>query len=469
MRHQRGHEGLIEVPIHDLGHRGEGVGRFQGQTVFIRGALPGDTVMAQPFESHKRYQRAHLVKLLSASPERTSSPCPVFPRCGGCQLQHLSYEAQLEWKEERVARVLQRLGGITKPVVLPIIAAPSRWEYRNKAQFPVQMVAGHPSLGFFEQYSHRLVPAEKCLVQHPAICAAATSMLEHLQALPIAPYDESDGSGTLRHVLARASFSYDELLITLVMAQASFKHQHDLVTALHNDLPSLVGVTLNVNDQRGNRILGRHNVLLWGRDYLRETLSVSGMLLEFHVSAPSFFQVNPLQAQTLYSVALEYAQVHPRSKLLDAYCGTGGVSLVLAKAGAAEVWGIDIVQEAIEDAQKNARINGLDNAWFYAGRVEEIAWQLTQKRGIPDVIIVDPPRAGLDSTFLKHMADVEAERWVYISCNPVTLARDIKLLQGCGYRLVQVQPLDMFPHTAHIECVALLESTRSGGSSTPAK
>lgn len=463
MQSQRGHKTQIIVPIHDLGHRGEGVGRFQGQTVFVQGALPGDTVLAEPFEFHERYQRAHLVKLLSASGQRVDAPCPVFPRCGGCQLQHLSYQAQLEWKQERVIQVLQRLGGIVKPPVLPIIPAPTMWEYRNKAQFPVQMVAGYPMLGFFEQYSHRLVPAEKCLIQHPEIRKAALSMLKHLRTWPITPYDESNGSGILRHVLARASFSYDELLITLVVTRADFEHQHDLVSALRSDLPSLIGITLNVNDQRSNRILGPRNDLLWGRDYLRERLSVNGMPLEFHVSAPSFFQVNPLQAESLYSVALESAQVHSHSRLLDAYCGTGGISLVLAKAGAAEVWGIDIVAAAIEDARENARINYLDNVEFFSGRVEEIAWRLVQERGTPDVIVVDPPRAGLDSTSLGHMAKVAARRWVYVSCNPTTLARDLKLLRGYGYLLGQVQPLDMFPHTAHIECVALLELARSGG------
>ena len=461
MEHERCHPDLIEVPIHDLGHRGEGVGRFQGQTVFVQGALPGDTVLAQPFEVHRRYQKARLVRVLDASPHRIDPPCQVFARCGGCQLQDFSYEGQLRWKEERVRQVIRRLGGIEDPNIRPIIPAPSQWGYRNKAQFPVQMVEGRPRLGFYEQYSHRLVPAESCLIQHPSICAAATRVVEHLQELPIPPYDETDGRGVLRHVIIRTSFSHSDLLITLVATQEDFEGRADLVRVLPRDLPSLVGVTLNVNSQKGNRIMGDRNVILWGRDFIRQTLDVSGMCLDFHISAPSFFQVNPVQAQALYSVALEYAQVDSQTKLLDAYCGTGTISLVLAKTGAAEVWGIDSVPDAIDNAKVNARLNGLDNVSFHVGRVEEIAGQLIDARGRPDVVVVDPPRSGLDPGFLRDMAKARAQRWVYVSCNPVTLARDIKMLRDYSYRLERVQPVDMFPHTPHVECVTLLSRVTS--------
>ncbi|MGI6082876.1 MAG: 23S rRNA (uracil(1939)-C(5))-methyltransferase RlmD [Limnochordia bacterium] len=456
MKHQQRRPDVIEVPIHDLGHRGEGVGRYRGQTIFVQGALPGDTVLARPFELHPRYQKAHLVEVIAASPHRIAPSCPLFPRCGGCQLQDFSYERQLSWKQERVTQVIRRLGGIEDAEIMPIIPAPSQWGYRNKAQFPVQMVEGRPRLGFYEQYSHRLVPAETCLIQHPSICVTAACVAEHLQRLSIAPYDEVKGSGILRHVIIRTSFSHSDVLVTLVSAQEDFGRRGDLVQALRRDLPSLVGVTLNVNKQRGNRILGDRNVILWGKDFIRQTLHVSGLSLDFHISAPSFFQVNPIQAQNLYSVVLEYAQVASHTRLLDAYCGTGTISLVLAKAGAAEIWGIDSVPDAIDNAKENARLNELGNASFFVGRVEDIIGQLIEAHGRPDVVVVDPPRVGLDRGFLRNMANMRAQRWVYVSCNPVTLARDIKMLRGCGYRLKQVQPVDMFPHTAHVECVALL-------------
>lgn len=461
---------VIEIFVDDLGHKGEGVGRLRGKTVFVQGALPGDTVLARPFEVRKRFLRARLEKVVAPSPQRLeSSKCSSFPACGGCQLQHMSYAGQVEWKEDRVVQVLGRVGGIAQPPVQPIVRAPETWHYRNKAQFAVDVVAGVPRLGFYEQYTHQLVPAENCHIQHPLINKAASSLARHIHRLDIAPFAESDGTGILRHVLCRASFSHDEVLVTLVVATAEFAEKAALAEALKEDVPELVGVTLNENSQRGNRILGDRNSVVWGRGYLREALQIDDLEIEYHVSAPSFFQTNPWQAQKLYAIVMDYAEPTPQDRVLDAYCGTGGITLVLATAGVREVWGIDIVEQAITDARENARINGVENAFFFAGRVEEIAGQLIQRRGVPNVLVVDPPRSGLGPAFLAWAAELEVDRWVYVSCNPVTLARDIKLLQPYGYNLDRVQPVDMFPHTAHIECVALLNfmKKRSGSAVHP--
>lgn len=451
---------VIEIPIHDLGHRGEGVGRYKGQTVFVPGAFPGDIVLACPTQVSNRFMRANLVKVVVESPNRVGHRCPSVSQCGGCQLQQLSYPAQLDWKKERVEQVLARLGGVTAPRVNSILRCSRPYAYRNKAQYPVGQVDGNLRLGFFERGSHRLVPAEECLLQHPRMRKAAVVLTGELQAIGIGPYREEDHSGQLRHVLLRASFSYDELLVTLVMREAAFSGQDHLITTLRQELPDLVGITVNINDLPGNRVLGPQNITLWGRPYLRESLRVDGMSLEFHISPPSFFQVNPIQAEVLFGVVLKYAAVHAHSRVLDAYCGTGSIALFLAAAGAKQVVGVEEIDEAVADAWENAQVNDIQNVKFIRGLVEETLDDIVAQEGIPDLLVVDPPRAGLNSAFLKRAGEWGIPRWLYVSCNPPTLARDTRILSDFGYNLIEVQPVDMFPHTAHIECVALF--TREG-------
>lgn len=448
--------GPIEVAIHDIGHDGEGVGRYNDLTVFVNGAIPGDVALVQPRVRHPRYLHADLVKIVQPSAQRVEPRCPVFAQCGGCQLQQLDYQAQLAWKEERVRQVLARVGRLSAPHVLPVIGANHPWDYRNKAQFPVGRVDGRVVLGFYEQSSHRIVPVSDCLVQHPRIRQAAALITELLNDLGIPPYNEATGAGVLRHVLCRVGFADEQLLITLVVTRSHFAGLSELAARISAALPNLAGISLNINPTRGNRILGPHNQVITGDGYLHEVLHVNGLQAQFAISAPSFFQVNPVQAEELYGVALQYADIKADSTVLDAYCGTGSISLFLAMAGAKQVWGIEQTPEAVDDAKLNARINGVDNIAFFAGKVEDIAAELVQEHGRPSVLVVDPPRAGMAGGFIDTAVRWEPRRIVYVSCNPATLARDIDLLAQRQYRLEQVQPVDMFPHTAHIECVALM-------------
>lgn len=449
-----------EVYIDDLGHAGEGVGHVDGRAVFVPGAVPGDTVLLDEQEIHPRYVRGRLASILKPSPHRVTPDCDKFGQCGGCQLQHLSYGAQLDWKRERVRQLLMRIGGLQQVSVLPVIPAERVSAYRNKAQFPVGEVGGQVVLGFYERGSHELVRAEQCLIQHPSIRRLARSVASLLNRLGIEPYNEQRKTGTVRHVLCRTSFHHDELLVTLVATKPRFAGQEALVEEIGRQVPEIVGITLNVNTGSGNRILGERNITLWGRDYLRETLQAGDMQLEFNISATSFFQVNPVQAERLFEVVIDYGKVDPTTRVLDAYCGTGAIGLFLARAGAERVWGIEEVKEAVVDARRNARINNVANASFHVGRVEVVAQRLIGEQGVPDLVVVDPPRAGLGRRFLEPAALWGVRRWVYVSCNPATLARDLRLLCDHGYRLVRVQPVDMFPHTAHVECVALLDRER---------
>jgi 23S rRNA (uracil1939-C5)-methyltransferase len=446
----------LEVTIHDFGHSGEGVGRYAGLTVFVPGAAPGDTVLVQVTKQQPRYLHAHLLRIVTPSPERNHPECTWFPTCGGCQLQHVSYDAQLAWKHERVRQVLTRLGGLQDVNVLPIIPSVTPWHYRNKAQFPVGMVDGQVNLGFYEQGSHSLVPIDQCLVQHPRIGALIPKLRQLVEVYNIPPYIEPTGQGILRHVLCRVSFTTEELLLTLVVTQRDFPGLAPLVQQLTEAFSPLAGITLNVNTHKGNRILGDHNYLLYGNEYLTETLNVYEHTVTFRISASAFFQVNPVQAQRLFATAVDYAQVSSDTTALDAYCGTGSLTLFLAKAGAKKVWGIEEVRQAVVDAQANADLNGISNVSFVQGKVETIAPGLMAQEGAPEVLVVDPPRAGLDRGFIETALTWNVQRWVYVSCNPATLARDMQIICASGYRVLKVQPVDMFPHTAHVECVVLM-------------
>jgi len=446
----------IEVVIHDLGHNGEGVGRYAGLAVFVPGAVPGDTVLVQVTKQHPRYLHADLLLIVTPSKHRIQSECPWFPSCGGCQLQHMRYASQLAWKQNRVRQVLTRVGGLQEVDVLPIIPAAMPWRYRNKAQFPIGVVDGQVSLGFYEQGSHRLVPIDQCLVQHPRIGSIIPKLQRLIAEHKIPPYSEVTGHGILRHVLCRVSFTTEELLITLVTTQSEFAGLAALVQQITQTFAPLAGITLNVNTQKGNRILGDQNYLLYGDEYLTETLRVLGHAVTFRISATAFFQVNPIQAQNLFATAVDYAQVSADTTVWDAYCGTGSMAMFLAKAGAKKVWGIEAVPQAVDDARANAALNDITNVSFMLGRVEDIAPKLITQEGPPHVLIVDPPRAGLDRAFIAEALTWGVERWVYVSCNPATLARDLQIICADGYSVQKVQPVDMFPHTAHVETVVLM-------------
>jgi len=472
---------VIELDIAGLAHEGEGVGRYDGFTLFVPGALPGERVRARVVETKKQYGRAELLAVLAASPDRVAPPCAVYSRCGGCQLQHFAYGAQLRWKRQLVVDALARIGKLpvageggapaataaasgadagnagaaSRPGILvhPVIGMDEPWRYRNKAQVPIGFDLEEGGLigGFYAQGTHRIVTTDECLIQHERNDDAVLKAKRIARELGIEAYDEKSHTGWLRHLVAKVSFATGDLMLVLVATSRRTDGLDAYVERLRAELPQLVSLVLNVNDERTSAVFGRETFTLWGTDVIFD--AIGG--IRFAISARSFYQVNPVQTERLYRTALDYAALTGVETVIDAYCGIGTISLFLAQR-ARQVYGVELIADAVEDARANARLNDFENADFAVGRAEVVlpAWR---REGIDaDVIVVDPPRKGCDPALLDTLVAMAPERIVYVSCNPATLARDLAVLEAGGFRTVQVQPVDMFPHTGHVECVALL-------------
>lgn len=442
----------ISVTVHGLGSSGEGVARFEGLTIFVPGGAPGDRLLARVEEVKKNYARAALVAVEEPSPDRVAPPCPVVAECGGCQLQHIAYGAQLRLKRQQVVDALERLGKLSGVTVHPTLGMDDPWRYRNKAQFPMGYRSGRVIAGFFAPGTHRIVDIERCDIQHPL----GNRIMAEVKALAgrhgVRIYDERTHSGVLRHVLARVGRGTGEAMAVLVTNGPDFPHGEEIARALMDRIPELVSVVQNINPARTNVVLGRESRVLAGRAYITDYIGD----LEFNISPVSFFQVNPAQTEVLYGKALEYAGLTGGETVLDLYCGIGTISLFLARQ-AREVIGIEWVEEAVDDARENALLNGVQNVRFIAGDAAVEMPRLAEEGVRADVIVLDPPRKGCDEPVLEAIAAVAPRRVVYVSCNPASLARDLGRLAGMGYRTVEVQPVDMFPHTAHVECVARIE------------
>ncbi|WP_426449747.1 23S rRNA (uracil(1939)-C(5))-methyltransferase RlmD [Paenibacillus sp. S-38] len=450
-----------------IGHEGEGVGRVNGYTLFVPGALPGEKVRVKVVKVKKQYGYAKLLEVLEASPDRIDAPCPIYKQCGGCQLQHLSYEAQMRWKRQLVIDNLTRIGKLQVVgereegiIVHPTLGMSDPWRYRNKAQVPIGLAEteeGGLVGGFYAQGSHRIIDMEACLIQHENNDAVVGAVKKIARELGIRPYSEETGRGLLRHVIARYGFNTGEIMVVLVTSGRDLPHADELTGLIRRDVPGVTSIVQNINTRETNVIFGDETRTLWGSDVIYDTIGD----IRFAISARSFYQVNPVQTEVLYGKALEYAALTGRETVIDAYCGIGTISLFLAQK-ADRVYGVEIVPEAIEDAQANARLNGIRNTSFEAGPAEVVipAWRA---KGIaPDVIVVDPPRKGCDPALLETILAMRPERVVYVSCNPSTLARDLRVLEDGGFRTVQVQPVDMFPHTVHVESVAVLVRGEAG-------
>jgi 23S rRNA (uracil1939-C5)-methyltransferase len=442
---------IILVAIHGLGSSGEGVGRYEGLTVFVPGGAPGDKLRAKVAEVKKNYARGVLVEVVEPSPDRVVPPCPFVGECGGCQLQHIAYPAQLELKRQQVADAIERIGKLEGVTVHPTVGMGDPWHYRNKAQFPVGARSGRVVAGFFAPGTHRIVDIEQCEIQHPLGNQIMAVVKELAGKYGVAIYDERAHRGVLRHVLARVGRGTGEAMAVLVTNGPEFPNSAKIARDLMERIPAIVSVVQNINPEQTNVVLGRKNKLLAGKDHIIDHIGD----LEFAISPVSFFQVNPAQTEMLYGKALEYAGLNGGERVLDIYCGIGTISLFLARK-AAEVIGVEVVPEAIENARENAERNGVANARFICGDAAVEMPRLAQEGVRPDVIVVDPPRKGCDEPVLRAMAETGPERIVYVSCNPASLARDLAMLRELGYRTLEVQPVDMFPHTAHVECCALL-------------
>ncbi|WP_153976906.1 23S rRNA (uracil(1939)-C(5))-methyltransferase RlmD [Paenibacillus xylanilyticus] len=496
------------IDIIGMNHDGEGVGRANGYTLFVQGALPGETVRVRVMKTKKQYGYAKLLEIVKASPDRVSAPCPIYDQCGGCQIQHMSYAGQLAWKRQLVVDNLQRIGKLNVMVedagaqgdeanrnrlseenvdqaaepaiteeqgngsnrirlrlegvmneeaaeqgirVLPTMGMNEPWRYRNKAQVPIGVTEGGLVGGFYAKGSHRIIDMETCLIQHEHNDEVVAKVKEIGSHLGISAYNEETGRGLLRHVVVKKAFRTGEMMLVLVTNGRDIPHKDEWIGSIREAIPHVASICQNVNKKQTNVIFGDETRVLWGRDVIYDYIGD----VQFAISPRSFYQVNPVQTEVLYGKTVEYAGLSGKETVIDAYCGIGTISLFLAQH-ADQVYGVEIVPEAIDDARSNALLNEMKNVKFEVGASEDVIPRWKEQGIEADVIVVDPPRKGCDPRLLDTILEMKPERVVYVSCNPSTLARDLRVLEDGGYRTVEVTPVDMFPHTVHVESVAML-------------
>lgn len=444
---------LVTLEITDLGSTGEGIGRVDGFTLFVKDALIGDVIEAKVIKVKKSYGYGRLMAVVTPSLYRTEPRCFQARACGGCQIQPLAYEQQLKYKENKVRGLLERVGKVQEYVMEPIIGMEDPWNYRNKAQFPVGRTKdGEVVTGFYAGRTHSIVPVEKCCIQHPENEKLMDIVRQWMNDHQISVYNEETHKGLVRHIFIRIGKYTGEIMVCLVINGKNIPAAEDLIQRLIQ-VPGMASICLNINQAKTNVILGNQMEYLWGAKYIRDFIGD----VQYQISPLSFFQVNPVQTQKLYQTALEYGDIKKDEVVWDLYCGIGTISLFLAKH-AKQVCGVEIVPQAIDDARENARLNGIENASFFVGKAEEVLPQQYEEKGISaDVIVVDPPRKGCDEKLLECMVRMHPERIVYVSCDPATLARDLKFLEEHGYKVKKVRCVDMFPHSVHVETVCLLE------------
>ena len=443
---------LITVTIEDLSSEGLGVGHYDGMAFFIKDTVIGDVAEAKIMKLKKTYGYARLTRLITPSPDRIKARCPVARQCGGCQIQAMRYSAQLRFKEAKVRNNLIRIGKFEHPPMEPIIGMEEPFRYRNKAQFPVGMSKDVRIIaGFYAGRTHVIIECEDCLLGVEENRVILDLVLEYMKEYHISPYEELTGKGLVRHVMIRKGFATGEVMVCLIVNGDSLPHVDALVERLRT-IQGMASITLNINREQTNVIMGREIKLLWGQPYIEDTIGS----VRFRISPLSFYQVNPLQTEKLYNKALEYAGLTGEETVWDLYCGIGTISLFLAQR-AKQVYGVEIVPAAIEDAKANAALNGMTNAEFFVGKAEEVLPEKYEKEGITaDVIVVDPPRKGCEESVLATMIQMAPKRIVYVSCDSATLARDLKYLCHHGYELTRCCPTDMFGNSVHVETVCCL-------------
>lgn len=468
---------LVTVEITDTGIEGEGIGKVEGFTLFIKDAVIGDTVQAKIMKCKKNYAYARLEKVITPSPFRVKAQCPIYRQCGGCQIQALSYEKQLQFKQEKVVNNLMRLGGFMKDeldsVVEPIVGMESPYNYRNKAQYPVgEDKEGNPIAGFYAGRTHSIISNTDCALGRKENKLILDTILAYMKEFHVTPYNEVSGQGLIRHILIRTGFASNEIMVCLVLNDRDFQslpYQEVLLERLQK-IENMTSVSVSINTENTNVIMGNKIITLWGADCIHDSIRVrdmktpdmkfTGEKLEFSISPLSFYQVSPLQTEKLYSLALEYAGLTGNETVWDLYCGIGTISLFMATR-AKKVYGVEIVSQAIQDAKANALRNQIMNAEFFVGKAEEVLPNFYESENNsemrhPDVIVVDPPRKGCDEKCLETMIKMQPDRIVYVSCDSATLARDLRILCDGGYKLNRVRAVDQFAQTVHVECVVLM-------------
>ena len=447
---------LVTLEIEDCGIDGEGIGKADGFTVFVKDAVIGDTVTAKIIKAKKNYGYGRLMEVLKPSPYRVEPKCEFARQCGGCQLQALSYDQQLVFKTNKVKGHLERIGGFTDIPMEPIIGMDELFHYRNKAQFPVgRNKEGKIVTGFYAGRTHNIIENRDCALGVAENKEVLDRVIAHMEKYGIEPYNEATGKGLVRHVLIRYGYFTKEVMVCLILNGNKIPKEEQLVKSLC-EIPGMTSITINVNKKHSNVILGEEIRLLWGQEYITDRIGD----ISYQISPLSFYQVNPMQTQKLYAKALEYADLHGQETVWDLYCGIGTISLFLTQK-AKFVRGVEIVPAAIENAKENAKLNGLENTEFFVGKAEEVLPREYKKNGVyADVIVVDPPRKGCDETLLETMVEMNPERIVYVSCDSATLARDLKYLCERGYELRKVCPVDQFGMTVHVETVVLLSQQK---------
>lgn len=451
---------LITLVIEDMGTDGEGIGKIDGFTFFVKDAVIGDKIEAKIMKVKRGYAYARLTNIITPSADRTEPKCQYHKQCGGCQIQALRYEKQLLFKTNKVKNNLQRIGGfppeliekIIEPIAGMDMPKQEPYHYRNKAQFPIgENKNGEIVTGFYAGRTHTIIPNTDCALGVEENRVILEAVIQYMEENKVPAYNETTGKGLIRHILIRKGFATGELMTCLIINGETLPHQDKLIAAL-SKIEGMTSISVNRNKERTNVIMGKSCHVIWGGDTITDVIGN----VRFSISPLSFYQVNPIQTEKLYRLALEYAGLTGNEVVCDLYCGIGTISLFMARR-AKKVYGIEIVEQAIEDARKNAERNQIDNAEFYAGKAEEVLPRLYEERGLyADVICVDPPRKGCDEKCLDTMVKMAPERIVYVSCDSATLARDLKYLCANGYEVRRICPVDMFPQTVHVESVVLM-------------
>ena len=464
---------VVKVKIEDIGVGGEGIGKVDGYTLFIKDAIIGDVVEAKVMKAKKNYGYARLMKVLTPSKDRVEEAvCPMARKCGGCQIQEMKYPAQLAFKESKVRGNLERIGEVPgellDQIMHPVVGMDGEgmqpFRYRNKAQFPIGTDKdGRVTAGFYAGRTHSIIGNTDCVLGVEVNEEILNCILDFMEEFEIPAYDEVKHKGLVRHVLLRYGFKTDEIMVCLVINGKTIPHCHDLVGRLRQ-IPGMTSITLCTNTAKTNVIMGDTIRLLWGQEFITDYIGE----IKYQISPLSFYQVNPVQTEKLYGLALDYAGLTGNETVWDLYCGIGTISLFLAKK-AKQVYGVEIIPQAIDDAKNNAKINNITNAEFYVGKAEEVLPEYYKEyekthngeTAHADVIVVDPPRKGCEESLLQTIVDMQPEKVVYVSCDSATLARDVKFLRANGYELKDVTPVDQFPHTVHVETVVLLSHKKA--------
>ena len=466
---------LVKVKIEDIGVGGEGIGKVDGYTLFIKDAIIGDVVEAKVMKAKKNYGYARLMNVLTPSEDRVEEVvCPMARKCGGCQIQEMKYPAQLAFKESKVRGNLERIGEVPgellDQIMHPVVGMDEEgmqpFRYRNKAQFPIGTDKdGRVTAGFYAGRTHSIIGNTDCVLGVEVNEEILNCILDFMEEFEIPAYDEVKHKGLVRHVLLRYGFKTDEIMVCLGINGKTIPHCHDLVGRLRQ-IPGMTSITLSSNTAKTNVIMGDTIRLLWGQEFITDYIGE----IKYQISPLSFYQVNPVQTEKLYGLALDYAGLTGNETVWDLYCGIGTISLFLAKK-AKQVYGVEIIPQAIDDARNNAKINDITNAEFYVGKAEEVLPEYYKEyekthngeKAHADVIVVDPPRKGCEESLLQTIVDMQPEKVVYVSCDSATLARDVKFLRANGYELKDVTPVDQFPHTVHVETVVLLSHKKPDG------